>query len=166
MKTKPPPSWQKSVDAQNQKARARTIELMSASKTYPRPPRDLDMVWTSIGGKIGIVDKRSGDVLLHVGATTAERTNSFQFTSKAGDVVRTFYTQWGAGYFGEWDSLPIRVFAIKDATPSKAATAGNAEEVIPLSRLAKFLSSHPAFVNTPDKQFILFEALAGEGERL
>jgi len=165
MKKDHPPSWQKMHDAQKEKAREQILKLMESSKSYPRPPSDPHIILTSVGNRIGLIDIKTGDVLIHVGSSPYEGTESFQFTTKSGEIVRTFYTQWGGGPYDDWNELPIRIFAIKDGN-SQTNGVREAGKRIPLLRFAQFLSSHPTFAEAPNRKFVVFEAPALEGERL
>lgn len=150
------PSWKKSFDETKERARARTLALMANARLYPQPPRDPRIVWNKREDKVTIVDAATGDMLVHVGSGREARTDSFQFRTSSGQVVREFHAESGGGYFMPWDTLPIRVYAISDADAEGDAMEA-AGERMSLERLALFLASHPMFADDPSGRFVIFE---------
>jgi hypothetical protein len=159
------PWWQDRYDQQKAKARERTARLLQASKSYPRPRTDPDIVLSGVGNQVALVDRKTGDYLLAQSGDQERMLLDFLYMTKEGKLVCGFKTQMSGGFAMKWEAYPIRVYAVVEADQQTDEIRA-ARRRISLERFAEFMTAFPTFAKNPELEFVVFEAPREPGERL
>ena len=71
------------------------VSKTPGAKIYIQPSRDPEIIWTGIDNKIVLVDEVTGDTILSQEVDRERGLVYHAYTTKDGEPVRIFMTQWG-----------------------------------------------------------------------
>jgi hypothetical protein len=152
-------------EAAKAKARAKTARLIETSTTYPRPADDPDIYAGGKDNRIAMFDRKTGDFLLTRMADRERFLMDFDYMTRDGELVCTFATQFGGGIAQDWQTYPVRVYAVEEADrPPSEAREGR--KCISIKRFAEFLTAFPDFSEGPKHDFVVIDAPRMPGEYL